>query len=595
MSNDPVVHQVASLNDIVEIISGYFPLKKAGRNFKACCPFHPEKTPSFMVNPDRQIFHCFGCGVGGDVFTFLMKIENLNFPEALEKLANRVHVILPKRSGDREGEKTKSRKEKLYEICQLAAQFYTKNFKEPKIGEIARKYMAGRGFDSQVIEQYGVGYATEGWQSLFDDLSKKGYSTDLLYASGLVTKNREGRPFDLFRKRVIFPILNSQGKVIAFGGRAISNQDIPKYLNSPETEIFKKRDELYGLYQAKKHVDSDKSQLFVVEGYLDLIRLVQSGFLNSVATLGTSLTQDHVRLLRRYVMEAVLVYDGDRAGESASIRGIDVFLEEGMNVKLLSLPSGLDPDDFLKQRGREAFLELASKAQDVFDFKLAHLLKRFNPKDTVGLVRITNEFLEMLLKIKNSVLVDRYLKKLGGILGIDESSLRREFLKLQSKSSPEKDRNQAVQGEKDIPAVPLAHEWTLISLAIRDHKYLEILFKNLDAQDFKDLEAEKIFSLLGEYASKQPAERLTLSIVLSQVASQTTRSFLSHLAFFDISEEECDKAVEDCLTKMKRKNYEDELSSLLTKMKQAEVSGEEGKVFEYIRQYQALVAKKKLL
>ncbi|MBI4972103.1 MAG: DNA primase [Candidatus Omnitrophica bacterium] len=595
MSNDPVVNQVAQLNDIVEIVSGYIPLKKAGRHFKACCPFHPEKTPSFMVNSERQIFHCFGCGAGGDVFSFVMKIENASFPEALQKLADRVHVILPKRGTDREGQEGKSRKEKLYEIAELAAQFYARNYNDPTIGAVARGYMGQRGFDSQVLEQYRVGYATDGWQSLTDYLSKKGYSQELLYASGLISKNRDGRPFDLFRKRVIFPILSAQGRVIAFGGRALSNADTPKYLNSPESEIFKKRDELYGLNQAKKHVDPDKSQFFVCEGYLDLIRLVQSGFLNSVATLGTALTVDHCRLMRRYVMEAVLVYDGDRAGESASIRGIDVFLEEGMNVKLLSLPAGLDPDDFLKEKGRGSFEGLLSKAQDIFEFKLAHLLKRFNPKDTVGLVRISNEFLEMLAKVKNSVLVDRYLKRLGGVLGIDENSLKKEFLKLQSKSSPDREKDwgktRDIKNSSKPQAKFLTHEWTLISLAIRGKKFIDLLLKNLEAQDFQDQEAGAVF----KYISGNRSGTIALGELLEQVRSEAGRSLLSNLAFFDLSEEENEIAFEDCVFKMKNQSCADELSSLLSKMKQAEASGEEEKVSEYLRQYQTLVVKKKSL
>lgn len=592
MSSDPVVNQVSSLNDIVEIISGYIPLKKAGRHFKACCPFHPEKTPSFMVNPERQIFHCFGCGVGGDVFTFVMKIENSTFPEALDKLAKRVNVIVPKRGGDREDQQQKSRKEKLYEICELAAQFYARNYNDPKIGAQAREYLSKREFNMQVIEQYRVGYSTEGWQSLTDYLTKKGYTPDLLYASGLISKNKDGRPFDLFRKRVIFPILNSQGRVIAFGGRALNNDDMPKYLNSPETEIFQKRSELYGLNQAKKNIDPDKSQLLVCEGYLDLIRLVQSGFPNSVATLGTSLTTEHCRLIRRYVMEAVLVYDGDRAGESASIRGIDVFLEEGMNIKLLSLPASSDPDDFLREKGKAAFDELLSKSQDVFEFKLSHLLKRFNPKDTVGLVRITNEFLEMLLKVKNSVLVDRYLKRLGGAVGVDENSLRKEFLKLQSKSSEKAVTATSIEKGKENPkSVFRTQEWTLISLAIRGANFVGSLLTSLRAEDFQDEGAKAVFA----YISNSSTDKFTLNDLLSQVESEGGRKLLSHLAFFDLSDEDCEQALEDCIFKMKNQTCEEELSSILSKMKQAEKSGEDEKVSEYLKQYQTLVAKKKSL
>lgn len=595
MSNDPVVNQVAQLNDIVEIISGYFPLKKAGRNFKACCPFHQEKTPSFMVSPDRQSFHCFGCSVGGDVYTFVMKMENMTFPEALNKLADRVHVTLPRLGGGRGGEKGESRKEKLYEICQLAAQFYVRNFQDAKVGALPRTYLQQRGFDAQVIESYRVGYATDGWQNLYDFLRQKGFTDDLLFRSGLVTRSEKGRPFDLFRKRVIFPIVNSQGKVVAFGGRVLDKEGTPKYLNSPESEIFQKRSELYGLFQAKKHINQDQSRLLMVEGYLDLIRLVQSGFPNSVATLGTSLTQEHCRLLRRYVMETVLVYDGDRAGESASLRGIDIFLEEGMNVKLLSLPSSLDPDDFLRQRGPEAFRRLLENALDVFEFKLTHLLKRFNPRESVGLVKITNEFLEMLLKVKNSVLTDRYLKRASGVLGIDERSLRTEFLKLQSKQAGQEKTGgdkKSTDASWQTPAY-VSHEWTLLSLVPGREDLLKVLIRELQGDDFRDPEARKIFEFLCEYESRNEPRKLTLSSLVSRIQSDEIKSFLARLSFFELTEEENRKAFQDCMDKIRSENWEERLNQLVQKIKQAEASGEDEKVLEYVKQYQALVAKKR--
>ncbi len=594
MSNDPVVNQVSSLNDIVEIVSEYVPLKKAGRNLKACCPFHPEKTASFMVNPEKQIFHCFGCGVGGDVFSFLMKIENLNFPEALQKLADRVHVILPQKGRGKDSAQ-KSRKEQLYDICQSAAQYYRNNYKDSKIGKAARDYMSQRGFDTQVLDTYGVGFATESWQGLFDYLSKKGFSQDLLFKSGLINISKEGRAFDLFRKRVIFPIQNAQGRIIAFGGRALHNADMPKYLNSPETEVFQKRCELYGLYQAKKHVDPDKSQFLIVEGYLDLIRLIQSGFPNTVATLGTSLTSDHCRLLRRYVMEAVLVYDGDRAGESASIRGIDVFLEEGMNVKLLSFPLGMDPDDFLKQKGSEAFRELLKRAQDVFEFKLAHLLKRFNPNDSVGLVRITNDLLEMLLKVKHSVLIDRYLRRLSGFLGIEESSLRNEFLKLQSKTQGKNvfEEKPEVKKSSSTGASAFAHEWTLLSLVLKGGKFPDIIIKEVAPDDFKDKEARQIFNYVNNLTETGEPLKIGLNELLVRIESEKNKTLFSHLAFFDLSDEDCEKALKDCIVKIKNQNREEKMTELLSKMKQAEASGEEEKVLEYMKKYQDLVVKKK--
>ncbi|MBI4397853.1 MAG: DNA primase [Candidatus Omnitrophica bacterium] len=596
MSSDPVVHQVASLNDIVEVISAYIPIKKSGRNLKACCPFHPEKTPSFMVNPERQIFHCFGCGAGGDVFSFVMKIENLNFPEALRKLADRVHMVLPERGNQKKSAQERSRKEQLLDICHLAAQYFKKNFEDPNIGREARAYMAQRGFEPQILESYGVGYATDSWQGLFSFLSGKKFPQDLLFRSGIISQGREGRAFDLFRKRVIFPILDSQGRVIAFGGRALNQVDMPKYLNSPETEIFQKRNELYGLAQAKRYVDPDQSRFLVVEGYLDLIRLVQCGFKNTVATLGTSLTSDHCRLLRRYVMEAVLVYDGDRAGESASIRGIDVFLEEGMNIKLLSLPAGSDPDDYLRESGADAFKKLLENAQDVFDFKLGHLLKRFDPKDTLGLVRITNELLEMLLKVKHSVLVDRYLKRMSGFLGIDESSIRKEFLKLQLKTQERQESKtaeiSAVPPAGAASAVSYTYEWTVLGLAAKEAKYLIQMLRRLEANDFRDTEAKRIFEFMCAVRSQENPVPLSINDLFARLESEEKRSLLARLAFFDLSEEDSDKAFEDCIGHMLDRNRKHLMAELLSKIKQAEATGQGHQVSDYMKQYQELVAGK---
>ncbi len=597
MSLDPIVNQVASRNDIVEIISEYLPLKKAGRNFKACCPFHEERSASFVVNPERQIFHCFGCHAGGDVFSFVMKVENLNFPEALQKLANRVQMVLPdrKQGGGRIGGAPTGKKEKLYEIGRLSAEYYQNVYKDPQLGAQAQKYMLDRNYSPQVIDMYKVGYATDAWQGLYEFLRKKGYSDALLLDSGLIRKSEKGRLFDLFRKRVIFPILNTQGKVVAFGGRILGNDGNPKYLNSPETETFQKRSIFYGLDLAKKNLRTDKAQLIIVEGYLDVLSLTQYEFTNSIATLGTSLTKEHCYLLKRYVDEAILIYDGDKAGEAASLRGIDVLIEEGMNVKLLSLPSGKDPDDFLKEQGREAFQNLLNEAKDVFDYKLAYLLKVHDVNDATGLVKITNEFLELLSKVKNSVLVDRYLRRLSHEISVDEVSLRNEYKKFIAKQKKSPNVTASVsKGSQNEKTSLVQHEWQLLQLVTQYKEYKETLLSHLNELDFFDLEARKVFRFLKQ---KQMDEGGNVSIneILPQIVDEKKKSYFVSLSFMDMSEEDVHKAFHDCLKKAQLSNYDIKLKDLMSKMKQAEANGNKVEASKYMKLYQTLLSERKVV
>ncbi|MFA7002024.1 MAG: DNA primase, partial [Candidatus Omnitrophota bacterium] len=377
---DNILEQVQSANDIVEVISQVVPLKRSGRNFKGLCPFHQEKTPSFMVNAEKQIFHCFGCQTGGDVFSFLMRYENMSFPEAVRRLAERAHIRLPEKpSGREEGP---SDTEKYYEIYRLACEFYRRQYLDPVLGRKAREYFARRKFDEALAEEMKMGWAGDAWDGLFQFLSKKGFPEELLLKSGLICRSTKGTLFDLFRNRLLFPIHQLQGKVVAFGGRLIEDREGPKYLNSPENPIFSKRRELFGLHLSKKFIDREKPRILVVEGYFGFLRLYQNGFKSAVATLGTALTEEHVRILKRFAEEAVVIYDGDKAGEAASLRGMEVFLEGDMSVKLARLEGGLDPDDLIREKGAEAFAEVLGKATDFFDFKLETLQKRFNRKDS---------------------------------------------------------------------------------------------------------------------------------------------------------------------------------------------------------------------
>ena len=588
--NDQVVDQVQSLNDIVEVISSYIPLKRAGRNFKANCPFHSEKTPSFMVNPDKQIFHCFGCGVGGDVFSFLMKQEQMTFPEALKRLADRAHVILPefKRSPNTP---ERSELDRLYQIYAVAAEFFHANLKHPKLGEVGRAYLAKRGFGTSEIETFRIGFALSEWRTLYEHLSKKGFQEQELLRSGLIVRSAQGTTYDIFRNRVMFPILNVQERVIAFGGRVLGDET-PKYLNSPETPIFKKRKEMYGLYLAKRAIASeDVRRIMIVEGYLDCIRLYASGFKNAVATLGTSLTNDHVRILKRYADEAIVVFDGDKAGEQASLRGLDIFLEEGMGVKVLCLPKGFDPDDFIHSKGAEAMTELLKQNQDIFDFKLQILLSRYNKSDSLGLLKITSEFLDTFSRIANPVLVDRYLKKLAITLGVEEGSLRSELNKLKSKqqssfkSFPKEAKAVAVIAKTDPPAEKL-----LLSLMLHYPPYIRMFLESFPDYSFLGEKTRELFNVFAQMAREFDESKLSASKLLNRIKIEELKTFASELLMREwTSGEDREQAFQDTIRTLKVQERAGRLRAIRNQISQAEEAGNQDLVLKFMKTYQELL------
>ncbi|RKY38568.1 MAG: DNA primase, partial [Candidatus Omnitrophota bacterium] len=340
-----IIKEIQERADIVEVISNYFPLKKAGSLFKTLCPFHQEKTPSFIVNPQKQIFHCFGCGVGGNVFSFLMRQENISFPEAVEMLARQTGVNISRyfsKSGERSGVVSR-----LYEVNELSSLYYQNNLLNKEKGREARRYLLERrGISQEVISRFRIGYApAQG--GLLSYLQKRGWTEEILIQAGLAVKREEGIYTDKFLQKIIFPLFNPQGKIVGFGSRRLDNQ-VPKYVNSPQTVVFNKSRYLYGLNFAKQFI---KESVIIVEGYLDLLSLVQYGICNVVASLGTALTREQIRLLKRYTQRCLLIYDGDKAGQDACLRGLDLFIEEGIEGGVVLLPEGLDPDSCIREEG----------------------------------------------------------------------------------------------------------------------------------------------------------------------------------------------------------------------------------------------------
>lgn len=357
------VAEIKSRVDIVELISEYVTLKKAGRNFLGLCPFHNEKTPSFTVNRERQMFYCFGCGEKGDVFAFLMRLNNASFPETLTLLARRAGVVLPPSSSHRDGKSTLNAREQIIQVNQSAAAYYRDTLFSPA-GKEALAYLRGRGLKESTIEAFGLGYAPEGWRNLRHHLERKKVSLKPAREAGLIIA-KEDRPdvlYDRFRNRVMFPVRDVDGRIIAFGGRILGEGE-PKYLNSPESPAYTKGRQLYGLSQAKEAIRRS-GYAILVEGYFDLIVLWNAGITNVVATLGTALTRDHLSLIRRYAERVAVLFDGDEAGRKALARSVELFVAAHMDARAVVLPEGLDPDDFVRRHGGDALRPLDRRLID---------------------------------------------------------------------------------------------------------------------------------------------------------------------------------------------------------------------------------------
>lgn len=433
------ISEVRNSADIVEVVSEFVRLKKAGKNHIGLCPFHSEKTPSFTVSPDKQIFHCFGCGVGGNIFSFLMKQEGITFPEAVRSLARRYSIEIPTRKLSPGQRRRLSEREHLLTINKMALDLYRHSLHESPAGKAARDYLAKRRMTPEVVDDFQIGYAPQGWDNVLNYLTKKGYDPALIEKCGLVVgRKNAGGYYDRFRDRIIFPIFALNSQVIGFGGRVLDDS-LPKYLNSPETPLYNKSRSLYGLHLAKQQCRAHES-VYIVEGYLDLIALYQHGFRNAVATLGTSLTPEHVRLLRGSIGEkgkVILVYDSDQAGIKAARRSISVFDKGFVNAQILILKTGYDPDSFLFEFGADAFRKAVERSLGIISFLLEFAINKYG-LSIEGKVRIISELQDALLSVGDNVERSLYLREIAERLHIDEGAIREKLHKI-STSHQKKD------------------------------------------------------------------------------------------------------------------------------------------------------------
>ena len=498
-----IIDEVRMQNDIVEVISQYVPLKQKGSSYFGLCPFHNEKTASFSVNSEKQFYYCFGCGAAGNVFSFLMEMENLDFPEAMKKLAERAHITLPEPEKSAQVIAAEQTKQRLFDIHTAAGRYFYDCLQE-KQGEQARAYLAKRQMDPRMARKFGIGYSPDSYDALFKHLKEKGFTLSDILKSGLVLENKDGKGYhDRFRGRLMFPIFDVQGRVVGFGGRILAKGE-PKYLNSPETILFSKSRNLYGLNFAKA---AKKRELILVEGYMDMLSIYQAGFKNVVASLGTAFNNDHARTLKRFADDVILLYDSDEAGTNAALRAIPVLVKNGFRVKVTQVPDGKDPDEFIKSKGAAEFSKLLINAVHYISFEIACIQRKYNLKNPEHRVRFATEAAETLAKLDSEIERNVYLGEVSRVTGVEEEAIRSEIQKLMRKEDEafrkeaekrqQNLKNYTAEGRK-VEKGLIEAQRNLLYFASQQQGVYQILKDVLEDDDFTEDAFRKGFHYIGE-------------------------------------------------------------------------------------------------
>ena len=572
------LQQIRDRIDIVDVISRYVTLSKTGQNFKGLCPFHSEKSPSFSVSPGRQMFHCFGCAVGGDAFTFLMKQEGMGFMEAVQELAQLSGVTLTVEERGGRLEKSGFARERYQYIHAIAAEWFQKNLIDAQIGQKTRDYLERRGMSSDIVKQFGLGYAPPGWNGLLHVLEKAGVKREEAFQSGLVIKKEESPPnsgirnqgYDRFRDRVMFPIANNRGQVIAFGGRGLTDDQTPKYLNSPETPWFSKGRTLFG-FDRSRVVASRLDRLILVEGYFDVLALHQAGIEYVAAPLGTALTHDHVHAIRRHVKTVFLFFDGDAAGVAAALRTLELFANTGITVKVMPLPSGEDPDTFIRSHGIDEFRQLEGAASTLLNFSIQASLKGQKTASIEERVRCVDDVLRILQKTNNPIEREEQIQVISEQLGIRQQSLIDRYPKLREKPKRSFEKRPesplAQVGPKILPKGS-PEERDLVMLLLQGGLSVKHL-EQLRVEMFSDSLYRQIMELALKHMSADggiDVESLCAeALTVEAIGSLVTRLTLTESHFDDSSSH-----FQECLATLERKHLQTSLRQLIAELQLAE-------------------------
>ncbi len=575
---EALVDEVQARADIVEVIGRVVPLKRAGRHFKAHCPFHQENTPSFMVNTEKQIFHCFGCGVGGNVFSFLMQHDRLTFPEAVRQLAEHVGVPVP----ERESTAATDAQARLVALMEKACRYFERRLHGAE-GRAAQAYVRQRGVTDEARRVFRLGFAPAGWDHLLGSASTTGVSPEELEAAGLVIRGR-ARPYDRFRNRLVFPILDVRDRVVGFGGRSLDAQE-PKYLNSPETALYTKGRHLFGLAQAKAAIARDKTAV-VVEGYFDCVVLASAGIAHVVSPLGTALTMEQARLLRRYAEQVILAFDADAAGEEATWRGIDVLVELGLQVHVAQLPPGVDPDELVRQRGREQLEQLLGRSIGVLEFLMQTAVRRFPPTTSEARVQAAHCVLPTIAKVPNAMLRSEYVRVLAQRLQLDEAAVTHELSKAQPRALAGR-----VSDAPRRPAVPPSAqgpERLLTALVLDATERWTQRAHGLSLEDITDPALRRILRVTLERDAGDRGS--TAAQVISRLAAEGDNEMVSSLVELAQSVAAKETAFDDCVRRLRASAERRALEQLRAQIQSAQDAGNEGDVQQLLAAYQQRLA-----
>lgn len=534
MIPDSFIQDLKASCDIEDIVSGYVKLTRKGKNLVGLCPFHSEKTGSFFIYPQTQSFYCFGCGAGGDTITFLKRIENLDYVEAVRLLAQKAGVPVPEDSMDDSGARLKAR---TLEINRETARFYHQCLIS-EVGKEAYRYLIERGSTPKIIRRFGLGYAPDDWNSLVDHLKSKGFKEEEMVDSGICGRTKKGGLYDRFRGRVIFPIIDLRGNVVAFGGRAMGDKG-PKYLNSSDTPVFKKSKNLFALNFAKA---SKAPNLILAEGYMDVIAIHQAGFDNAVATLGTSLTEEQARIIAQYTDTIIIAYDSDSAGQAATKRAINIFSEVGVKVNVLTIPDAKDPDEFLKKFGPEHFQLLLEGCTNALEFEIAKIRNKYDVSTPDGKVSFLKDFARLLADIRNPLEREVYLTKTAEELGVSPAAITAQITSIQKgrkNAQAKKEKNDTsiyigdiASGRKDLDrkrnlkfAVAEEH---IIEILIKNQDYVPYFLKKCCPEEFvTEVNREIVRLVCDRVQAHRLVEPMSLSADLSEEAMDRLSGILA--------------------------------------------------------------------
>ncbi len=575
--SDEILDEVKSSNDIVDVISQYISLKRSGRNYFGLCPFHNEKSPSFSVSPDKQIFHCFGCGVGGNVITFISKIEGIGFKEAIEVLAEKANIKLPtiENSADSKKEELKA---KVYKVNSFTAEYYHKKLYEPT-SKIAQDYVKKRQLNNETLQSFKIGFSGK-FDELYRALKKEGFNDEEILESGLVNKNENGKYIDRYRNRLMIPILDERNRVIAFGGRVLDDSK-PKYINSPENIVYNKGSHLFGLNVAKK---GETKRLLIVEGYMDAISLHQRGITSVVASLGTALTTRQGWLLRKNCEQVILGFDSDGAGQTAILRAMEVMQNMGCDIRVLQMSGAKDPDEYVVKYGAVRFQKLLDDAISLIEFKIKILQKDLNLESASDKIKFLNEIAKLISKIENTMEREIYIEKIAKGYNISKEAIYAEVNKLQysnrrSSNVLEKERPvvSRVKKENSISEEVIKRENTIIWILINSVETYKTIKENIKIEDFKNEENKEI---LKEIYKALENGNNNISSVLDHIEDEKIQGHLTEIMAEDYGITDNKKAIEELLSKYELEKLEckrDRLIKELNKEEDAEKKRNIGK------------------